>query len=40
MEHTIRAPPDGIVEKIHFKVGEQVDEGVELIHFEAQEGSA
>ncbi|MFO0988405.1 MAG: acetyl/propionyl/methylcrotonyl-CoA carboxylase subunit alpha [Alphaproteobacteria bacterium] len=40
MEHTIRAPADGIVEKIHFKVGEQVDEGVELIHFEAQEGSA
>ena len=38
MEHTIRAPADGIVEKIHFKVGEQVDEGVELIHFEAEEG--
>jgi 3-methylcrotonyl-CoA carboxylase alpha subunit len=38
MEHTIRAPADGVVEKIHYKVGEQVDEGVELIHFEAQEG--
>ncbi len=38
MEHTIRAPADGIVEKIHFKVGEQVDEGAELIHFEAEEG--
>jgi 3-methylcrotonyl-CoA carboxylase alpha subunit len=38
MEHTIRAPADGVVEKIHYKVGEQVDEGVELIHFEADEG--
>jgi 3-methylcrotonyl-CoA carboxylase alpha subunit len=37
MEHTIRAPADGVVEKIHYKVGEQVDEGVELIHFEAAE---
>jgi 3-methylcrotonyl-CoA carboxylase alpha subunit len=37
MEHTIRAPADGTVEKIHYKVGEQVDEGVELIHFEAAE---
>jgi 3-methylcrotonyl-CoA carboxylase alpha subunit len=37
MEHTIRAPADGVVEKIHYKVGEQVDEGVELIHFEATE---
>ena len=36
MEHTIRAPADGTVEKIHYAVGEQVDEGVELIHFEAE----
>jgi 3-methylcrotonyl-CoA carboxylase alpha subunit len=40
MEHTIRAPADGVVEKIHYKVGEQVDEGVELIHFEAEEAKA
>ena len=40
MEHTIRAPADGIVEKIHYKVGEQVDEGVELIHFEAEGAKA
>jgi 3-methylcrotonyl-CoA carboxylase alpha subunit len=40
MEHTIRAPADGTVEKIHYKVGEQVDEGVELIHFEAEEAKA
>jgi 3-methylcrotonyl-CoA carboxylase alpha subunit len=36
MEHTIRAPADGTVATIHFKVGDQVDEGVELIHFEAK----
>jgi 3-methylcrotonyl-CoA carboxylase alpha subunit len=40
MEHTIRAPADGVVEKIHYKVGEQVDEGIELIHFEAAEAKA
>jgi 3-methylcrotonyl-CoA carboxylase alpha subunit len=40
MEHTIRAPADGTVETIHYKVGEQVDEGVELIHFEAEEAKA
>ncbi len=38
MEHTIRAPADGTVEKIHYAVGEQVEEGVELIHFEAEGG--
>ena len=35
MEHTIAAPADGIVTQIHFKLGEQVDEGCELIAFEA-----
>jgi 3-methylcrotonyl-CoA carboxylase alpha subunit len=35
MEHTIRAPGDGVVEAIHYAVGDQVDEGAELIHFEA-----
>ncbi len=34
MEHTIRAPADGTVGEIRYTVGEQVDEGVELIHFE------
>ena len=31
MEHTIMAPADGIVEKIHASVGDQVDEKYELI---------
>ncbi|HEX6980532.1 MAG TPA: acetyl/propionyl/methylcrotonyl-CoA carboxylase subunit alpha [Alphaproteobacteria bacterium] len=33
MEHTIIAPADGVVEKIRFAVGEQVDEGAELVSF-------
>ena len=35
MEHTIAAPADGTVTEIYFKLGEQVDEGCELIAFEA-----
>ena len=35
MEHTIRAPADGKVEAVNYAVGDQVDEGVELIKFEA-----
>ncbi len=35
MEHTIAAPRDGVVKEIHYNVGEQVAEGVELIAFEA-----
>ena len=31
MEHTIKAPNSGIVEKIHFKIGDFVSEGDELI---------
>ncbi len=34
MEHTIVAPGRGKVTQIHYKVGEQVDEGVELLGFE------
>ena len=37
MEHTIAAPADGVVETVHFRVGEQVDEGVELIAFAVEE---
>ena len=37
MEHTIRAPADGLVEAIYFKEGEMVDGGVELLSFETQE---
>jgi 3-methylcrotonyl-CoA carboxylase alpha subunit len=36
MEHTIRAPARGRVARILYRVGEQVDEGVELIEFEAR----
>ena len=35
MEHTIRAPADGIVAAVHFAVGDQVEEGVELLDFQA-----
>jgi hypothetical protein len=34
MEHAITAPADGTVAAVHFKVGEQVEEGVELLVFE------
>ena len=36
MEHTIIAPGGGTVKEIHFKVGEQVDEGAELLGFELE----
>jgi 3-methylcrotonyl-CoA carboxylase alpha subunit len=35
MEHTILAPSAGIVKTIHFAQGDQVEEGVELVAFEA-----
>jgi 3-methylcrotonyl-CoA carboxylase alpha subunit len=35
MEHTIVAPADGIVADVLFDVGDQVDEGAELVRFEA-----
>ena len=31
MEHTITAPRDGRVEHINYALGEQVEEGVELL---------
>ena len=36
MEHTLKAPGDGVVKGIRYAVGEQVEEGVELIQFEAE----
>ncbi|PCI58963.1 MAG: 3-methylcrotonyl-CoA carboxylase [Gammaproteobacteria bacterium] len=33
MEHTIRAPADGLVEAIYFQAGEMVDGGAELLAF-------
>lgn len=35
MEHTIRAPADGIVVEFYFQPGDLVDGGAELVHFEA-----
>ena len=37
MECTIHAPADGRVESFHFAVGDQVTEGVELLHFNREE---
>jgi len=37
VEHTIRAPADGIVTALHFAVGDRVDEGAELVTFDAAE---
>jgi 3-methylcrotonyl-CoA carboxylase alpha subunit len=37
MEHTIVAPCKGVVRDIHYKVGEQVAEGAELLRFEAED---
>jgi 3-methylcrotonyl-CoA carboxylase alpha subunit len=34
MEHTIAAPQDGRVAEIHFKAGEQVNEGAQLLRLE------
>ncbi len=38
MEHTITAPRDGTVSRVHFRVGDLVSEGEELIAFDAAEG--
>ena len=35
VEHTIRAPADGMVTAVHFAEGERVPEGAELASFEA-----
>ena len=35
MEHTIVAPVDGVVADVLFGVGDQVDEGAELVRFES-----
>ena len=35
MEHTLRAPGDGTVKRVRYAVGDLIEEGVELIEFEA-----
>jgi 3-methylcrotonyl-CoA carboxylase alpha subunit len=37
MEHTIRAPSDGVVDSIFYSEGDMVDGGVELLAFTATE---
>jgi 3-methylcrotonyl-CoA carboxylase alpha subunit len=36
MEHTIRAPADGVVERFRVGIGDLVDEGVELVAFKPE----
>lgn len=36
MEHTIKASSDGLVEKIYFKVGDQITGGVELVQIQVK----
>lgn len=40
MEHTIRAPADGVVVEFYFQPGDLVDGGAELVNFEAAESEA
>jgi 3-methylcrotonyl-CoA carboxylase alpha subunit len=39
MEHTIKAPSNGIIDEVYFKEGDMVDGGAELLAFTAQEES-
>lgn len=34
MEHVIRAPMDGVVKKVVYKVNDLVAQGKQLVHFE------
>ncbi len=34
MEHTIHAPAKGIIKALHYAIGDQVNEGAELMDFE------
>jgi 3-methylcrotonyl-CoA carboxylase alpha subunit len=36
MEHTIKAPSDGLVDEVFFSAGDMVDGGAELLAFSAQ----
>ncbi|MGE5145444.1 MAG: acetyl-CoA carboxylase biotin carboxyl carrier protein subunit [Candidatus Eiseniibacteriota bacterium] len=37
MEHTIAAPADGTITAVHYAVGDQVEEGADLLDFEPRE---
>lgn len=36
MEHTIRAPSDGVVHKLHYAVGDLVEESAELLAIDSK----
>jgi 3-methylcrotonyl-CoA carboxylase alpha subunit len=36
MEHTVRAPAEGVVQSVNFASGDRVEEGVELLELEAE----
>jgi 3-methylcrotonyl-CoA carboxylase alpha subunit len=36
MEHTVRAPAEGVVQAVNFATGDRVEEGVELLELEAE----
>ncbi|MCR9257773.1 MAG: acetyl/propionyl/methylcrotonyl-CoA carboxylase subunit alpha [Alphaproteobacteria bacterium] len=40
MEHTIRAPEDGVVVMVHYQEGDLVEEGTVLVDFEAEKEDA
>jgi len=40
MEHSITAPADGVVRTMYYGVGDRVEEGAELVDFEAAEGGS
>jgi 3-methylcrotonyl-CoA carboxylase alpha subunit len=40
MEHSVVAPADGVVERLRFAAGDQVDEGVDLVGFRAADPPA
>jgi 3-methylcrotonyl-CoA carboxylase alpha subunit len=39
MEHTIAAPRDGVVQELLYAVGDQVQEGAQLLAFETAEAA-
>ena len=36
MEHAILAPSDGVIAEMLYGVGDQVDDGAELVRFESE----
>ena len=36
MEHTIKAPSDGIIDEVFFQAGDMIDGGAEMLAFSEQ----